>query len=70
MAMRESGTDRHEARRTTVLVAGGTGTLGTRIVRLLTARGLPVRVLTRDAARARPLEGSGVEIVRRDYARA
>lgn len=46
-----------------ILVAGGTGTLGTRIVRLLTARSLPVRVLTRDAERARPLAGPGVEIV-------
>ncbi|MBJ7598497.1 SDR family oxidoreductase [Candidatus Nephthysia bennettiae] len=34
-----------------ILVAGGTGTLGTQLVRRLLARGLRVRVLTRDAAR-------------------
>jgi uncharacterized protein YbjT (DUF2867 family) len=31
-----------------ILVAGGTGTLGTQVVRLLSRRGLDVRVLTRD----------------------
>ncbi len=31
-----------------ILVAGGTGLLGTQVVRLLTARGLQLRVLTRD----------------------
>ncbi|MFI5707129.1 SDR family oxidoreductase [Kribbella sp. NPDC051620] len=35
-----------------ILVAGGTGTLGTEVVRLLTTRGEQVRVLTRDPARA------------------
>ena len=35
-----------------ILVAGGTGTLGTLVVRRLTDRGLDVRVLTRDPARA------------------
>lgn len=49
-----------------MLVAGGTGQLGTRVVRLLTARGRTVRVLTRDPARAQHLEGAGVEIVRGD----
>lgn len=49
-----------------ILVAGGTGQLGTRVVRLLAERGLSVRVLTRDPARARTLEGTGVEIVRGD----
>jgi uncharacterized protein YbjT (DUF2867 family) len=34
-----------------ILIAGGTGTLGTRIVRLLKARGLEVRLLLRDLAR-------------------
>jgi len=47
----------------TILIAGGTGILGTRVVRLLTARGLAVRVLTRDPARARHLAGDHVEIV-------
>jgi uncharacterized protein YbjT (DUF2867 family) len=35
-----------------ILVAGGTGTLGTRLVRRLSDRGRTVRVLTRDPARA------------------
>jgi uncharacterized protein YbjT (DUF2867 family) len=35
-----------------ILVAGGTGTLGTRVVRLLIDRGQTVRVLTRDPSRA------------------
>jgi NADH dehydrogenase len=47
----------------TILIAGGTGTLGTQIVRRLTARGLKVRVLTRDAERARHLDDGNVEIV-------
>ncbi len=38
-----------------ILIARGTGTLGTQVVPLLTARGLDVRVLTRDPARAQPL---------------
>jgi uncharacterized protein YbjT (DUF2867 family) len=38
-----------------ILVAGGTGTLGTHLVRLLTDRGDDVRVLTRDPARAAAL---------------
>lgn len=54
-----------------ILVAGGTGTLGTEVVRLLAGRRL--RVLTRDRARARHL-APDVEIVegdvRTDVARA
>jgi uncharacterized protein YbjT (DUF2867 family) len=38
-----------------ILVAGGTGTLGSQVVRLLLERGEPVRVLTRDPARAADL---------------
>jgi uncharacterized protein YbjT (DUF2867 family) len=45
-----------------VLVAGGTGRLGTRVVELLTKRGMHVRVLTRDHSRAKSLP-EGVEIV-------
>ena len=41
-----------------ILVAGGTGTLGTQLVRLLTERGRPVRVLTRDPGRAAQLPGT------------
>jgi NADH dehydrogenase len=45
-----------------VLMAGGTGRLGTRVVELLTKRGMPVRVLTRDRTRAKHLP-EAVEIV-------
>jgi NADH dehydrogenase len=48
-----------------VLVAGGTGRLGTRVVERLVARRMTVRVLTRDRARARHLPES-VEIVQGD----
>lgn len=48
-----------------ILLAGGTGTLGTEVTRLLTARGLDLRVLTRDPARATHL-GDAVEIVTGD----
>jgi uncharacterized protein YbjT (DUF2867 family) len=41
-----------------ILVAGGTGTLGTQVVRRLSDRGLAVRVLTRDPARAAHLPAS------------
>ena len=47
-----------------ILVAGGTGVLGTRVVRLLGERGLQVRVLTRERSRAAHL--AGVEIVEGD----
>jgi uncharacterized protein YbjT (DUF2867 family) len=53
-----------------LLIAGGTGVLGTRVVRLLTARGLAVRILTRDPARARHLEGELVEVVPGDVREA
>jgi uncharacterized protein YbjT (DUF2867 family) len=46
-----------------ILVAGGTGTLGTRVVRAINASGTPVRVLTRNADRASALRADGVEIV-------
>ncbi len=49
-----------------ILLAGGTGNLGRRVVRLLAARGLPVRVLTRDPARAAGLAGAGVEVATGD----
>ncbi len=50
----------------TVLIAGGSGMLGTRVARLLTARGFPVRILTRDPARAKHLAAEHVEIVAGD----
>ncbi len=46
-----------------ILVAGGTGTLGTPLVRLLTGAGDPVRVLTRGEQRADHLRDTGVEVV-------
>ncbi|HWD66195.1 MAG TPA: SDR family oxidoreductase [Solirubrobacteraceae bacterium] len=46
-----------------IAVAGGTGRLGTRVVKRLAARGLDVRVLTRSPARARHLEACAAEIV-------
>jgi nucleoside-diphosphate-sugar epimerase len=41
-----------------ILVAGATGTLGTRVVRLLRDRGEAVRVLARDPARGGQLPGT------------
>jgi len=49
-----------------IVVAGGTGTLGTRLVPRLAGAGVAVRVLTRDPARAQHLTGHGVEVVRGD----
>jgi uncharacterized protein YbjT (DUF2867 family) len=49
-----------------VLIAGGTGRLGTRVVELLTRRQMRVRVLTRDRVRARHLVSDLVEIVEGD----
>lgn len=46
-----------------ILITGGTGMLGTEVVRRLRTRGIPLRVLTRDSARARHIAGDGVEIV-------
>ena len=49
-----------------ILVAGGSGRLGTLIVRRLVARGLGVRVLTRDRTRTAHIEGGRVEVVEGD----
>jgi uncharacterized protein YbjT (DUF2867 family) len=46
-----------------ILVAGGTGMLGTKVVGLLRQRQLEVRVLTRDRNRAADLASAGVDIV-------
>jgi uncharacterized protein YbjT (DUF2867 family) len=45
-----------------IVVAGGTGTLGTRLVPRLAAQGLALRVLTRDPARAQHLAGPAVAV--------
>jgi uncharacterized protein YbjT (DUF2867 family) len=49
-----------------IFLAGGTGLLGTQVVQLLTARGLDVRVLTRDPDRAQHLVGDHIEVVSGD----
>jgi uncharacterized protein YbjT (DUF2867 family) len=49
-----------------IVVAGGTGTLGSRLVPRLARAGLAVRVLTRHPARARHLASPGVDVVRGD----
>jgi len=49
-----------------IVVAGGTGTLGTRLVPHLAEAGHGVRVLTRDPARAAHLAGPRVTVVRGD----
>jgi uncharacterized protein YbjT (DUF2867 family) len=49
-----------------ILLAGGTGRLGTILAARLAGRGLPVRVLTRDPARAASLAAQGAEVVTGD----
>jgi uncharacterized protein YbjT (DUF2867 family) len=49
-----------------ILVAGGTGHLGVELVPLLTARGIPLRVVTRELDRARKRLGATPEFVRAD----
>jgi uncharacterized protein YbjT (DUF2867 family) len=46
-----------------ILVAGGTGTLGTPLVRMLAAHGETVRVLTRNEHHADSLRDTGVDVV-------
>ncbi|HEV2216147.1 MAG TPA: SDR family oxidoreductase [Candidatus Dormibacteraeota bacterium] len=49
-----------------ILLAGGTGTLGRKTVRILSARGRKVRILTRNPERAGDLESDATEIVAGD----
>jgi uncharacterized protein YbjT (DUF2867 family) len=49
-----------------ILVAGGTGHLGVELVPLLTARGIPVRILTRDPDRARQRLGETLQFAKGD----
>lgn len=49
-----------------VMVAGGTGRLGAHVVTALAARGVDVRVMTRDPQRATRLAGKRVQVVSGD----
>lgn len=49
-----------------ILVAGGTGHLGTELVPLLVGQGLRVRVLTRNPSRARQVVGEAAELAHGD----
>ncbi|MGH8260377.1 MAG: NAD-dependent epimerase/dehydratase family protein, partial [Steroidobacteraceae bacterium] len=52
----------------TVLVTGATGYIGSHLVRALRGRAATVRILVRDAARARDLEALGCEVRLADFA--
>lgn len=52
-----------------ILVAGGTGTVGTELVRILSERGASVRAVVRDLDRAGGIRRPGVELVRGDLSR-
>lgn len=49
-----------------ILVAGGTGLLGTQVVRLLVEQGFAVRILARHSGRAPELQREGVQLVEGD----
>lgn len=49
-----------------ILLAGGTGTLGSRVISLLAGNGKRVRVLSRDPERAAHVSGTAVEVVQGD----
>lgn len=49
-----------------ILVAGGTGTLGSRLVDRLLNRGLRVRILTRDGSRVRQRDRDNLEVTEGD----
>jgi uncharacterized protein YbjT (DUF2867 family) len=53
-----------------IVVAGGSGLLGRRLVAALIAQGQDVRVLTRDKARAEAVLGTGPQVVEVDVRRA
>jgi uncharacterized protein YbjT (DUF2867 family) len=49
-----------------ILIVGGTGTLGSTLVRRLLAQGRPLRVMTRTPQKAKELQEAGAEIVQGD----
>jgi len=49
------------------LISGGTGNVGSQVVKQLASMGYPTRVLARNPERARSLEASNVEIVAGDF---
>jgi uncharacterized protein YbjT (DUF2867 family) len=49
-----------------IVITGATGTIGSELVRQLSAAGAPVRALVRDPARAAAIQGPGVELVQGD----
>jgi uncharacterized protein YbjT (DUF2867 family) len=50
-----------------ILITGATGNKGAEVVRQLSARGVPLRALVRDPAKAEPLRLPGVEIAAGDF---
>ncbi len=52
-----------------ILVVGASGRLGSRVVRTLAERGIPVRAASRDLSRIEPLRQGGAEIVAADLRR-
>jgi len=53
-----------------ILVTGGTGFVGSHLVRRMRSIGLPVRVVARDPDKARPLKDLGAEVVAGDVSDA
>jgi nucleoside-diphosphate-sugar epimerase len=60
------GQPRGERTKMRTCVTGGTGFIGSALVRRLIAKGVPVRVLARPSPRADALEQRGVEVIRGD----
>ena len=52
----------------TVLVTGATGTIGSTLIPLLTARGATVRALVRDPGRLRPSSDGRIQLAVGDFA--
>ncbi len=50
-----------------ILVTGATGAIGSLVVKQLSAKGVTVRALVRDMAKAEALQGKGVQLVQGDF---